>query len=148
MKIKKQPANTALAAIQAYMNTNNSLLPPIELSSTELIAFNEIIRARPASDWNEVELRLAATASRQICMVKDLHDEIAIDGPLINVSGAPKINPKFAAAEMMGKSILATLRHLGVSAVQRGKSRETTRLQSQIEASARFKTNVEFNDLI
>ena len=137
MKIRKQPSNSITAAVQAYQDVKKIIPPPIDLSSDELTVFNEIIWARPVSDWNEVELRLAAMTSRQICMIKNLHDEIAVDGPLILGSGIPKINPKFAAAEMMGKSVLSTLRHLGVSAVQRDKGRGNTTLQAQLEAAAR-----------
>lgn len=137
MKNRKQPANSITAAIQAHQDIKKIIPPPIDLSSDELTVFNEIIWARPVADWNEVELRLAAMTSRQVCMIKKLHDEIAIDGPLIPGPGIPKINPKFAAAEMMGKSVLSTLRHLGVSAVQRDKGRGSTSLQAQLEAEAR-----------
>ena len=139
MKSRKQPSNTITAAVKAYQDAKKTITPPIDLSREELTVFNEIIWARPVSDWNEVELRLAAMTSRQICMIKKMHDEIAIDGPLILGSGIPKINPKFAAAEMMGKSVLSTLRHLGVSAVQRDKGKGSTSLQAQLEAAARMK---------
>jgi hypothetical protein len=137
MKTRKQPSNSITAAIQAHQDVRKIIPPPISLSNNELTVFNEIVWSRPMSDWNEVELRLAAMTSRQICMIKTLHDEIVIDGPLILGSGTPKINPKFAAAEMMGKSVLSTLRHLGVSAVQRDKGRGSTSLQAQMEAQAR-----------
>jgi hypothetical protein len=147
-KTRKQPANSINAAIQAHQNVKKSIPSPITLSEKELIVFNEIIWARPMSDWNEVELRLAAITSRQINMIKTLHDEISSDGPLIENAGTPKISPKFAAAEMLGKSVLATLRHLGVSAVQRDKGRGNTKLQSQLEMAARLRENSPYSDLI
>jgi len=146
--IRKQPANTITAAIQAQQNVRKEIASPIDLSEKELIIFNEIIRARPISDWNDVELRLASMTSRQIAMIQILHEEIAADGPLIQCSSTPKINPKFAAAEMMGKSVLASLRHLGVSAVQRDKGRSSTRLQTQLEMAARLREDDTYGGLI
>lgn len=137
-KLKKQPANSITAAVYAHQEVKKSIPPPIDLDARELIVFNEIVWARPISDWNEVELRLAAMTSRQINMIKRLHDEISSDGPLIESSGTPKLSPKFGAAEMLGKSVLATLRHLGVSAVQRDKGRASTKLQSQLEMHSRL----------
>ena len=147
-KTRKQPAITIAASIKAFQQAKKSISPPINLSENEIVVFNEIIWARPMSDWNEVELRLAAMTSRQINMIKTLHDETSSDGPLIETAGIPKISPKFAAAEMLGKSVLATLRHLGVSAVQRDKGRANTKLQSQLEMAARLRENSEYDDLI
>lgn len=147
-KIKKQPANTISAALKARQNIKRLIQPPIDLSPEELTAFNEIIMARPIDDWNEVELRLAAMTSRQIVLIMHLQDEIAIDGPLIPGVSSPKINPKFAAAEMMGKSVLASLRHLGVAAVQRDKGHANTKLQAELEAAARRKATSHYSDLI
>jgi hypothetical protein len=147
-KVKKQPVNSIEAAVQAHQDTKRSIAPPIELDDRELIVFNEIVWARPMSDWNEVELRLAAMTSRQINLIKKLHDEINSDGPIVESSGIPKISPKFGAAEMLGKSVLATLRHLGVSAVQRDKGRANTKLQSQLEMNARLCRDDGYDDLL
>ena len=147
-KIKKQSVNTISAELKARQSIKRLIHPPIDLSSDELTAFNEIIEARPIDDWNEVELRLAAMTSRQIVMITHLQDEIALDGPLIPGVASPKINPKFAAAEMMGKSVLASLRHLGLAAVQRDKGRANTKLQTELEAEARRKATSHYSDLI
>lgn len=147
-KIKKQSVNTISAELKARQSIKRLIHPPIDLSSDELTAFNEIIEARPVDDWNEVELRLAAMTSRQIVMITHLQDEIALDGPLIPGVASPKINPKFAAAEMMGKSVLASLRHLGLAAVQRDKGRANTKLQTELEAAARRKATSHYSDLI
>ena len=147
-KIKKQSVNTISAELKARQSIKRLIHPPIDLSSDELTAFNEIIEARPIDDWNEVELRLAAMTSRQIVMITHLQDEIALDGPLIPGVASPKINPKFAAAEMMGKSVLASLRHLGLAAVQRDNGRANTKLQTELEAATRKTSTRNYSDLI
>ena len=71
-------------------------------------------------------------------MILDFHNEIAAEGALIGDPGKEKINPKIQALEMMNRSVLATLRHLGVSAVQRGNGRASSLKQTKLEAMARI----------
>ena len=145
MKNKKQPANTITAEIQAYQDAKKSINPPAALKEDAADAFDEIIKARPYSDWNEVEIRLAANTARQLSMILDFHNQIALEGALIGDLGKEKINPKIQALEMMNRSVLATLRHLGVSAVQRGSGRASSLNQTKLEAIARM-NSMSFED--
>ena len=146
---RKTKSDSVSAAIESFRNARLVIEPSIKLDEAEIKVFHELINARPIKTWQEsdVDVRTASTLARQVRMQEQLMEEILIEGASIDDGGRKKMNPKFSASEMLGRTIFAGMRHLGLSSVQRGLRLQDHKNQTALEASSRGLVNA-YDDVI
>lgn len=125
---KRQPINTATAAVQVMAAATREIVPPahVRLQEDDWPFWHSVIAEFARSEWTQHQLELAALLARCMADMEREQYELRDEGSVVRTEkGTPVVNPRKSVVQMHAGTILSMRRSLALHArAQAGDNRE------------------------
>lgn len=147
---KRQPINTATAAVQVMAKAAQTLVPPshVPLTASDLPFWENVIAEKAKSEWTAHDLEIAALLARSLRRLDA--EEAKLDGEdavMVSGGGSPMANPRLRIISDLHARVIKYRQTLGIHS--RGKGGEARDVEKRREQTRQIEDgNPMTDDLI
>lgn len=126
-KPRKQRIDSTTGAVAVMLKATRQISPPAHapLSDDALPFWNEIIRARAASEWNDHDLTCASDLANAMARLVENRAKLRIEGEVLaNAAGTAMTNPRVSVVHGLHAQIKAGRQSLYIHGRAAGEARD------------------------